>query len=93
MWYWMFLEELGYDVRDPIPLHYDNHGSEKLLLNPITGRKSKHILIKFHVICDYIENDQVDLIHIPTEEMLTNGLTKSFMKIKLTDFISELGLV
>jgi hypothetical protein len=93
MWYWMFLEELGYDVQDPIPLHCDNHGSEKLSLNPVTGRKSKHIPIKYHVIRDYIENDQVDLLRIPTEEMLADGLTKSFAKIKLSDFVSRLGLI
>jgi len=93
MWYRMFLEELGYDVQDPIPLHCDNHGSAKLSLNPVTGRKSKHIPIKYHVIRDYIENDQVDLLRIPTEEMLADGLTKSFAKIKLSDFVSGLGLI
>jgi hypothetical protein len=93
MWYRMFLKELGYNVQDPILLHCNNHGSEKLSLNPVTGRKSKHILIKYHVIQDYIENDQVNLLRIPTEEMLADGLTKSFVKIKLSDFISGLGLI
>src|SRR5882757_832549 len=36
-WYRMFLEELGYDVRDPIPLHEDNKGAVDLALNPVTG--------------------------------------------------------
>jgi len=49
-WYCMFLEELGYDVCNPIPLHGDNTGSVKLSLNPVTGRKSKHILLRYHVI-------------------------------------------
>ena len=61
-WYRMFLEELGYEVRHPIPLHGDNKGSVDLSLNPVTGRKSKHIPIKHHVICNYIENDQVELL-------------------------------
>ena len=39
-WYRMFLEELGYEVRDPIPLHGDNEGSVDLSLNPVTGRMS-----------------------------------------------------
>ena len=47
-WYAMFLEELGYDVRDPIPLHGDNKGSIDLTLNPATGRRSKHIPIRYH---------------------------------------------
>ena len=89
----MFLEELRYEVRDPIPLHGDNKGSVDLSLNPVTGRKSKHILIKHHVIHDYIENDQVELIRTPTEEMLADGLTKPLAKIKLAFFVSGLGLI
>ena len=92
-WYRMFLEELGYDVKDPIPLHEDNHGSVKLALNPVTGRKSKHIPIKYHVIRDYVENGQVELIKTPSDEILADGLTKSFACIKLSDFVSGLGLV
>ena len=92
-WYCMFLEELGYEVRDPIPLHGDNKGSVDLSLNPVTGRKSKHIPIKHHVIRDYIENDQVELIRTPTEEMLADGLTKPLAKIKLAFFVSGLGLI
>src|SRR6267154_1089202 len=49
-WYRMFLEELGYEVWDPIPLHRDNNGSLQLALNPVTGRKSKHIHIRYHAI-------------------------------------------
>ena len=49
-WYRMFLEELGYELNDPIPLHGDNKGAIDLTLNPMTGRKSKHIPIKHHAI-------------------------------------------
>jgi hypothetical protein len=92
-WYHMFLEELGYDVCDPVPLHGDNTESVKLSLNPVIGRKSKHIPLRYHVIRDYIEKDQVKIIRIPGDEMLADGLTKSFAQIKLTDFISGLGLI
>jgi hypothetical protein len=93
VWYRMFLKEIGYKVQDPIPLHGDNQGSIALMLNPITRRKSKHILIKYHVIRGYIDNEQVKLIKTPTEEMLADGLTKLFTKIKLAHFVSGLGLI
>ena len=92
-WYRMFLEELGYEVRDPIPLHGDNNGSLRLALNPVTERKSKHIPIRYHTIRDYVEDEHITLILTPTAEMLADGLTKSFAKIKLSDFISGLGLI
>jgi len=92
-WYQMFLEELGYEVRDPIPLHGDNNGSLRLALNPVTERKSKHIPIRYHTIRDYVEDEHITLILTPTAEMLADGLTKSFTKIKLSDFVSGLGLI
>jgi hypothetical protein len=92
-WYRMFLEELGYKVWDPIPLSGNNHGSMKLMLNPVTGRRSKHIPIKYHAICSYIEDEQIEIISTSITDMLANGLTKPFAKIKLSDFVSGLGLV
>jgi hypothetical protein len=54
-WYKTFLEELGYKVSSPIPLHCDNKGAVDLALNPVTGRHSKHIAIKHHAIREYVE--------------------------------------
>ena len=89
----MFLEEIGYDLRDPIPLHGDNKGAVDLVLNPVTGRRSKHIPIKYHAIRGYVENEQIELIRTPTAEMLADGLTKLHAHTKLKDFISGLGLI
>ncbi len=92
-WYRMFLEEIGYDLQDPIPLHGDNKGTVDLALNPVTGRRSKHIPIKYHAIHGYVENEQIELICTPTAEMLADGLTKPHTHMKLKDFVSGLGLI
>jgi len=44
-WYRTLLEELGYELDSPIQLHCDNKGAVDLALNPVTGRRSKHIPI------------------------------------------------
>jgi hypothetical protein len=93
MWYRMFMEELGYEVKDPVPILEDNKGAVDLALKPMTSRRTKHIPIKHHAIRDYVENEDVDLIRTPTEEMLADGLTKPFALVKVTDFVSRLGLV
>jgi Reverse transcriptase (RNA-dependent DNA polymerase) len=92
-WYRMFLEELGYEVQEPISLSGDNHGSMKLTLNPVTGRRSKHIAIKYHAIHGYVEDEQIEIISTSTADMLADGLMKPFAKIKLSDFVSGLELV
>ena len=75
-WYRSFFTEIDYDFRDPILLHGDNKGSIDLALNPVTGRRSKHIPIKFHVVREYVEEGLIDLIRTPTLEMLADGFTK-----------------
>jgi hypothetical protein len=67
-WYKTFLEELGYEVASPIPLHCDNKGAVYLALNPVTGRCSKHIAIKHHAIREYVEAEVIDLVRTPTGE-------------------------
>src|SRR5580692_8540864 len=59
VWYHGFLKEIQYTIEDPVPLHGDNKGAVDLALNPVTGHQSKHIDIKHHVICEYIEDGRL----------------------------------
>jgi hypothetical protein len=77
IWYRGFLQELGYSVDNPIPIHGDNKGAIDLALNSVTGRRSKHIDIKHHVIHEYIDKGQIALIRTPTAEMVADGFTKA----------------
>jgi hypothetical protein len=90
-WYKTFLEELGYEVSSPIPLHCDNKGAVDLALNPVTGRRSKHIAIKHHAIREYVEAEVIDLVQTPTGEMLADGLTKSLPRASFDLMVSGLG--
>jgi hypothetical protein len=88
-WYQSFLMELGYSVNNPIPLHGDNID---LALNPVTGRRSKHIAIRHHVIREYIENGTISLIRTPTAEMVADGFTKSLLHTLLLQHNHDMGL-
>jgi hypothetical protein len=92
-WYRSFLAELGYTVDDPIPLHGDNKGAIDLALNPVTGRRSKHIDIRHHVIREYIENGYISLVRTPTEEMVADGFTKSLPCAPFRQLNADMGLV
>jgi hypothetical protein len=92
-WYCSFLEELGYTIDNPIPLHGDNKGAIDLALNPVTGRWSKHIEIKHHVIREYVERSIVTLEHTPTAEMLADGFTKLLAQLALQKQNRDMGLV
>jgi hypothetical protein len=92
-WYCSFLFELGYNISNPIPLHGDNKGAVNLALNPVTGRRSKHIPIKYHTICEYVEDRFIELIRTPTADMLADGFTKPHAYAWLEDFVAGLGLI
>src|SRR5712672_3174363 len=92
VWYRSFLAELGYDVNTPIPLHCDNKGTVDLALNPVTGRRSKHIEIRHHVVHKYSESGQISLICTPTAEMVVDGFTKSLLRALLQCFNLDMGL-
>jgi hypothetical protein len=91
-WYESFLTELGYEVDDPIPLHGDNKGTIDLALNPVTGRRSKHIAIRHHVIREYIEKGTISLICTPTAEMVADSFTKSLPRALLLQHNNDMGL-
>src|SRR5579863_5259083 len=92
-WYRSFLREIGYSVDNPILIHGDNKGAIDLALNPVTGRRSKHIDIKHHVIHEYIDKEQIALIRTPTTEMVADGFTKSLARTLLLRFNSHMGLI
>ena len=92
VWYRSFFTELGYTIEEPIPLHGDNKGAIDLAENPVTGRRSKHIDIKHHAICEYIEEGKISLIRTPTTEMVADGFTKSLSRALLQRFNSDMGL-
>ncbi len=92
VWYRTLLEELGYELDSPIQLHCDNKGAVDLALNPVTGRRSKHIPIKHHAIREYVDTSAISLVRIPTGEMLADGLTKSLPRAPFETMVAGLGL-
>ena len=92
VWYQSFLEELGYTCDEPIPLHGDNKGAIDLALNPVTGRRSKHIDIRYHAIREYVERGTIRLERTPTAEMLADGFTKPLARRPMQSHNEDMGL-
>jgi hypothetical protein len=95
VWYLSFFKELGYSTDGPVPIqiHADNKGAVDLAQNPVTGRRSKHIDIRHHVIREYIEKKQIDLIRTPTDDMIADCFTKNLARAPLSRFNSHMGLI
>lgn len=85
-----FLSQLYADVtgsqRDKVVLLVDNQGAIALAKNPVYHKRSKHIDIKYHYIPSQIEDGNVKLEYIPSEENVADMFTKPFPKAKLLKF-------
>jgi hypothetical protein len=54
--------------------------------------QTKHIDVQFHFIHWIIEDEKLQLIYCPTEEMVADTLTKALPSTKVKHFANELSL-
>jgi hypothetical protein len=73
----IFLGELGFEQTNPTVIYMDNEP----YLKAITGdrgasHKSKHIMIKLHIVREAYDAGQIDFKHMLTANIPSDGLTK-----------------
>ena len=84
-----FLKQLCKDMYiacDDVLISVDNQGTINLAKNPVNHQRSKHIDIKYHFIRSEIQNGNVTLQYIPTEDNVADIFTKPVTKAKLEKF-------
>jgi hypothetical protein len=70
------------DSLEPQVIFADNQGAIKLSKNPQHHNRSKHIDIKYHFVRDSCQRGLIELIYIPTAEMVADILTKALLHEK-----------
>ena len=75
-------------------LYYDNQGVIFLATNPAQEQHSKHIGIRYHYICECVEEgDNIDLFYIPTGEQIADIFTKNLSPVKFKDMHRGLCMI
>jgi hypothetical protein len=77
LWTRYFLEAQGYAVKDSI-VHQDNQSTILLAENgkASSGRRTRHINIRYFFIKDRIASGEIKIEHCPTKEMVADFFTK-----------------
>ena len=76
MWARELLSELGYPQLEPTILGEDNMSTIAMINNDCNGQKTKHIEIRFNLIREQVKLLKIVLQHLPTQDMISDILTK-----------------
>ena len=78
---------------DHILIKCDNTSVINLSKNPIQHSRTKHIDIKHHFLRDHVQNDDISLESIDTNNQLADIFTKSLNEERLNFIKHDLGMI
>ena len=84
-------EVIGNESRKVV-IKVDNKSAIALTKNPVFHGRSKHIHRRFHFIRECVENDQVEVEHVPGTEQRADILTKSLGRVKFIEMRKLIGV-
>ena len=76
----------------PILIKENNQGTIAVVNNLISHNRTKHIEIKFHYVREALEDNIIDLIYCPTEEMTADILTNPLARQQFETCQLKMGL-
>ena len=76
-WLKSVIDTLGLQLQQPTPLRLDNK-SMIAVCTKITGatKRLRHILLHINFILERVQNGQIQCLHLPTNEMIVDMITK-----------------
>ena len=92
IWLCRHIGEMFQPLKSLTILYSNNQSAIMLTKNGNYHTRTKHIDIRYHFICFTIDNGSICLLYCPTEDMVTDTLTKALPSIKAKHFAFELGL-
>ena len=92
LWLRSLIAEVFSPIKGPVTLFSDNQSAIALAKDHQYHACTKHIDVCFHFICWVIDDGKLHLIFCPTNDMVTDSLTKALLLPKVKHFAAELGL-
>ena len=87
------LHHLGLPQDEATVIYEDNQACISIASNPLTSKKARHIMTKYHLVRQLIEENTIELKYTPTEDMLADIFTKALnptQHIKFTRLIMNI---
>jgi hypothetical protein len=93
LWLRNLFTELGYNFPSPSTLHIDNQSALSVAKNPEHHGRMKHLDLRFYWLRDEVEKGQIHVVHLRTDEMPADMLTKALGRVKMQQMTAAVGLV
>lgn len=87
-----FLLESGFKELANTKLFCDNMGAHKLTANPVFHSRTKHIDVRHHFVREAVNNHDIEIKYLPTDEMAADVLTKGLPGPKHRKCLSTFGV-
>jgi hypothetical protein len=58
-------------------MHVDNKGAGLMAEKMLNNKRTKHIDIRYHFIRHHVKNGVIELFHVPTQENVSDIMTKA----------------
>ena len=91
----LWLRKLLHDLRFPfsaIEIRADNQSAIKLLKNPVSSQRSKHIDVQYHFARERVARQEVRFEYERTDKMIADALTKIVPRAKLEFCRTAMGV-
>ena len=93
LWLRSFVDEVRGTGGAAITINCDNQGAIALAKDNKFHSRTKHIDLRYHFIREAVEDGKIRVSYIPTDENVSDILTKALPKPKFQRFIEMLGLI
>ena len=93
VWLRRLLHGVNQKQHDPTSVFEDNQGAMSLSKNPKNHARTKHIDVKYHYVRQSVENEVIDVLYLPTADMIADTLTKGLAKPKFEKFRDAMGVL
>jgi hypothetical protein len=92
LWLCNFVSEIRSKLTQAITINSNNQGAIALSKDNKFHSRTKHIDVRYHFICEAVEDGKVSVVYIPTDENPADIFTKPLVKAKFRRFVELLGL-
>ena len=86
------ISELRHEEQKRVKLMVDNQSAITLSKNPVHHNRTKHIDTRYHFIRQCIEDKNIEITFIRTEDQLADIFTKALGRMKLQEMRSRIGV-